>query len=123
MLDYKIALALTAETVEELKKGEDRDIITEREDSGNVRTIETPDGDYKILLWDWKSDMRMNDAYNHLLNSIECIRHALIEITEDGSIWRDVETEDADGCDEIFEEILGWKADIVLWNDPNDVLI
>lgn len=123
MLDYKIALALTAEKVEELKKGKNHDIIAERENSDNVRTITTPDGNYKILLWDWESDMRMNDDYNQLLKSIEGTRHALIEITEDGNIFRNIETEDAEGCDEIFEEILGWKTEIVLWNDPEDVLI
>lgn len=123
MLDYKIALALTEHTVACLKEGEDRDIIIDREKKNKIRTIETPDGNYKILTWDWEPDARMNDAYTHLLETIKSVRHALIEITEDGNIFTDIEPEDNDGYDGVFEDILGWNTQIVLWNDPDDVLV
>ncbi len=123
MLDYKIALALNAETVEKLKKGEDKDIILEREQKGMIRTVCTPDGDYKILLWDWEPDMRLDDRYTHLLQSIENIRHALVEINDEGDIFYNVEQEDEDGIDGVFEDILGYRTQITLWGDPDNVIL
>lgn len=79
--------------------------------------VKTPDTKYHIYLWDWeKPDMEKYGGFKKILNHR---RHSIIEISEDGNIFRDVKTSDIYGCDEEFEEILGWTADIVLWNDSS----
>lgn len=75
---------------------------------------------YKVFLWDWEPDPEKWDA---LMRFLEHRRHAIMEIREDGQIWRDVETRDEFGCDGVFEEILSWTASICLWQDTAQIIV
>ena len=78
-------------------------------------SVETPDNTYICAYWDciyW--DM---DAVKLLLRKLESFRHALVTISEDGEIWKDIEDSDSRGTDEEFNELLSWTADICFWND------
>ena len=83
-----------------------------------------PDGDsndlYVILIGDW---VELGDDYEAVLRVIESTRHGILSISEEGEIWRDVETCDKDGCDENFDEMFGWTAHICLWQDTSQTLI
>ena len=90
------------------------------EDSRHHRLVETSDMDYHIYMWDWEEPDE--EMYKEFLRVTECRKHSILEISEGGNIWSAIETCDMYGCDEEFSEILGWTADIVLWNDSSDSL-
>lgn len=127
----KIAVAIDSATREEILHHKDVPLWLERgndvapwllklETSGHYRRVSTPDEQYHIYKWDWEEpDPEMYLAFKTL---IESRKHSILEISEDGNIWTDVETSDRLGCDEEFEEILGWTADIILWNNSADSL-
>lgn len=76
---------------------------------------ETPDNTYRCIYWDdvcWCSTAAVT-----LQREIANIRHALIEICEDGDITQDILIEDDQGTDECFDEMLSWSGDICFWDD------
>lgn len=116
MKEYKIAVALTVEKYNALRPTspwlDSPDLIT--------KTVETPDDNYVVITGDW---VQLGDDYTDFLRKIESQRHAILTISNEGEIWRDVETDDENGCDGVFEEIFGWTASICLWEDPSQTLV
>ena len=110
------AMAFWKPDFEELKKKHGKLLNS----ADSEREIGTPDEEYVILYWDYK--MCEDPLMDELLKDIESIRHSIITIREDGEFFRDVECSDARGSDEEFEEILGWRAHICVWNEIEDVL-
>lgn len=112
MKQYKVALAVWSETYLN-----DRSLA---EMIGNLKpdtrkTVNTPDELYLVFYWDmvpW-----YGDDVDALCHKLECVRHCLITISEEGDIFKNVETCDKDGCDEEFEEILSWDANIFVWDN------
>ena len=121
MKEYKLALALDSRTLKELLDKGFRDFFGEREQKGMFRMVDTPDEQYKVFLWDWETPD--HDTWLDLLRHLEHRRHALIQISEEGEIWKDIETDDEFGCDGVFEEIFGWTASICLWQDASQIIV
>ena len=119
--EYKRALALDEGTYLELCEKGFRSFFFFFVSRNMCRDINTPDGLYKIFLWDWETPNY--DTWKDLKRFLKECRYALIEIAEDGEITTDIKDENEYGCDEVFYEILGYKAEIVLWNDPSQVLV
>ena len=119
--DYKRALALDERTyLELLDKGFVR-LFHERATKNMCREVKTQDGMvYKVFLWDWEPDP---EKWDDLMRFLEHRRHALIQISEEGEIWKDIETDDEFGCDGVFEEIFGWTASICLWQDASQIIV
>ena len=82
-------------------------------------TVSTPDEDYIILYWNGLV-IGSTEHFNFMLQ-IQRIRHSIVAITENGISTNKV-VSDYRGCDEEFYEILGWKADICKWSDPDVIL-
>jgi len=108
----KVALALWSEDYTENKKL--ADLIKELRPDYE-KSVQTPDTTYLIYYWDFTG--WFGEKVTSLLQIIEPIRHSLIEIREDGTIVSDVNTCDAKGCDEEFEEILSWDAEVHVWDN------
>ena len=123
MQDIKAAIAVDKITLQELKDHGCEQLIANREKQNMIRQVETPDDTYIIMYWDWENPDDERDQWIKMLTYLEHRRHARIEITEDGDIFTDIETEDEFGCDEVFNEILGWKAEICLWQNTDDIII
>lgn len=121
MKEYKLALALDGRTLNELLDKGFHDFFRERERKGMFRMVNTPDEQYKVFLWDWETPDP--DKWEDLLRHLEHRRHALIQISEEGEIWKDIETDDEFGCDGVFEEIFGWTASICLWQDASQIIV
>jgi len=116
----KAAIAIDLETKNEIfrKYSKIPGMLLKLEENGCFRSVSTADMEYCIYLWDQKDPgMEMYGGFKKILMNR---RHSILEITEDGSIIRNVKTHDIYGCDEEFEEILGWTVDITLWNNPDD---
>jgi len=115
MSDYtQYAIALWDEQFKTLKAEHKQFLRTCRKH----HVITTPDEKYQVFYWDYLQDgSKEHEAF---LCDVEHIRHAIVGIDEDGDTWRDVMSYDDQGCDEEFEEILGLKGEIVLWNEPFD---
>lgn len=108
-LYYEVALAIDARDVDVLIKDINK--------IGGYKEYleETPDDTYVIYHWDyiqWDSD-----DVESLLRKLESMRHALVTISEDFEIWRDIETSDQWGTDEQFYELLDITAKIKIWGD------
>lgn len=116
MKEFKIAVALTEEQYNTMKPKcswlENSELTTKK--------LETPDDNYVIITGDW---IQLGDDYEEFVREVERQRHAILTISDEGEIWKDVESEDENGCDEIFEEIFGWTASICLWEDPSQTLV
>ena len=83
--------------------------------SANVLQQVSPDNTYICVYWDyivWEGQI-----HRDILKKIENMRHAFIQITEEGEIWQDIETCDDRGCDEEFYQMLSWHADICFWEE------
>ena len=122
MLYNKLAIAMQADTAQELHELDAgiHALLLDREQNKRVKIVDTPDDKYVIYFWDFESID--TTTYVKILEFLEHRRHAIVEIKEDG-VWTDIEDTDEYGTDEEFNEILGWRADIVLWNDPDDVIV
>ena len=110
---YKVALAVDA--VDYWIIAEDVDKIDGITAIDLRKSVVTPDNTYLCAYWDdiyW--DM---EAVRPLLRKLESFRHALITISEEGEIWKDIEDSDSRGTDEEFYEVLSWNADICFWED------
>lgn len=88
-----------------------------------IHKEETPDETYIILYWQqWDAQPGKDSKMDTFFEEIRDIRHSILTIAEDGNILKDVETCDSNGCDEEFEEILNWKADICIWGEESSPL-
>ena len=83
--------------------------------------VETPDETYLVFYWEFLQDG--TEDHIQFLHEVEYIRHAIIGIREDGEIIQDTMDYDSWGTDEEFNDILGWKGEIVMWNDPSCELV
>ena len=118
---FKTAIAISNETRTELSLRPEFSILADREAKNCMRRAITPDDMYYVYFWDYENiDAAKWDA---LWKFLEHRRHARIDISEDGNIFTDIETCDKYGCDEEFNEILGWKAEICLWQETGDVIV
>lgn len=124
MQDKKIAIAVNRQTFDEIVE-RFTEITTDRTNRNMLRRIETPDDLYVIMYWDWENPDNdyTDNIWNDMLRFLEHRRHSRVEIDENGNIFADIETDDEFGCDEVFNEILGWKAEICLWQDISEIII
>ena len=109
MNTIKSAIALCNSQTERVRK-ENKTVdllLKEREKRRAIRRLDTPDECYVVYFWDWEEPDE--DVYNEFLDVIEKMRHARIEITEDGNLFQDIETDDEEGCDGEFEYLLSWR--------------
>lgn len=119
MTEYKIAVALEEKRCHALKARIHGRWLTKPELKTRLET--TPDDNYVIVTGEW---IGLGDPeYADFLRAIENQRHAIVTISDEGEIWLNVVTEDADGCDEAFSYILGWSASICLWEDTSQMLV
>ena len=119
MTEYKIAVALEQKRYTELKSMYNGRWLNKPE----LKTVFeiTPDDTYVIVTGSW---IGLGDSsYQDFLRSIEAQRHALITISDEGEIFLNVETEDEDGSDEAFSYILGWNANICLWENTDQIIV
>lgn len=79
------------------------------------RTIETPDNTYVCLYWDW-IDWDMPEVES-LMKKLKGIRHAVISIDQEESVFKDISVSDKNGCDEEFYNILSLEQNICFWNE------
>ena len=110
---YKVALAVDAVDYWIIEK--DIDAIENITKADLHESVVTPDNTYLCVYWDdicW--DMMQ---VRPLLKKLESFRHALITISEEGEIWKDIEESDSRGTDEEFQEVLSWNADICFWDN------
>ena len=116
---YKdMAIAVCKQDFESIKE-KHKEVIGD----GYIRDISTPDENYTILYWYyWNTLSDKDDLMQALRKDIEDIRHSFLSISEDGVIQKDVKTDDSRGCDELFEDILSWRADITVLGDESDIL-
>ena len=73
----------------------------------------TPDNVYRCVYWDLAE--LETGAYEDLIAKLNTFRHSLVQISEEGEIKVDNKISDDHGCDEEFEELLTWRADICWW--------
>lgn len=119
MVEYKIAVALEKTRYDDLKSRIDGRWLTKPELKTRLET--TPDDDYVIVTGEWIG--LGNSEYQDFLRAIEEQRHAIATISDEGEIWMNVVTEDADGSDEAFSYILGWSATLCLWQETDQILV
>lgn len=91
-----------------------------------IKKLETPDNDYLFFHWTfvfwsdyWNvfgNDADKSSSLNQLRRKLYDIRHSLVEITEDGTVFRDVVESDSHGIDEEFSEIMDPQTRIYVWN-------
>jgi len=117
---HKIAIALAPRHYKQfLKKREGRFL---KHPSLSTQTVPTHDDNYTIIAGEIEEPENLT-AWADLLRLLEKKRHSVIVISEDGGVWTDVETDDDEGCDEVFSEILGWSAHICLWQDVDQKIV
>ena len=79
----------------------------------NIRDVVTPDETYTVFYWEdhpWANDLSTKAAA--IVLWLASVRHAYLACGLDGSVYSSVKTEDAAGCDEIFNNLLSWQYDI-----------
>ena len=111
----KKALAIDAMAREELQELGLFTLFQDREKKGRFRKTETPDDAYYCYYWECESidPVEWEDVCDWLKKR----RHAMITVTEEGDLIKDVSVSDEFGCDEEFYEILGWKTELTLWQE------
>ncbi len=119
MTQYKIAVALDYDRYEILKRRKDGKWLHKPE--LRVCREHTNEGDYAIVSGEWIG--LGSPEYQSFLQAIEQRRHAIITVSDDGEIWMNVETQDEDGEDGVFQYILGWNFNILKWGDSNQLLV
>ena len=82
-----------------------------------IKNEKTPDETYTVIYWQDYEVTYPDTPMDALLKDIEDIRHSLVTISEDGVIDRQAVSSDDRGCDEEFDEILSWRADICVWDE------
>lgn len=119
----KLAIAVNANTAQELHEFDAgvHAMLLEREQNGHVKVVETPDEKYIIFLWDHESVDTV--PYVKMHEYLNTRRHALVDVRDDGSVFTRVDCSDEFGTDEVFDDILGVKAEITLWNDWDNVIV
>lgn len=76
-----------------------------------IMTAEKP---YTVFIW--KEPQNWDERKEKLYEKLDFVRHCIVEIQKDGLNWKNVETEDQYGSDDMFNDLLGWEASIVLYN-------
>ena len=79
----------------------------------NIRDVETPDDLYHVFYWEdhpWANDLETKAGA--IVLWLATVRHAYIAAGSDGSVYCSTKTDDADGCDEIFDDMLSWRFDL-----------
>lgn len=77
------------------------------------RVIKTPDNNYVCFYWEmapWDDESR---EYTNFMAFISSIRHCWISMDEYGAFDTDVNTEDEDGCDEYFNDLISWHFEVL----------
>lgn len=116
---YNIAIAVAQK---DRKKAQSLvDMITPK--YVNIREVVTPDETYTVFYWEdhaWANDL--STKVDAVLLWLATVRHAYIACGSDGSVYVSTKTDDADGCDEIFDDLLSWKHEILINEDEVPVL-
>lgn len=112
MNNIKMAVALWQPQINDIRKYNSNidSIFLERERKSCMATCENADEKYVVYYWDW--EYIDPEHYDELKKLVRRIRHALIEVSEDGNIFSSIETDDDEGCDGCFEDILSWRVEI-----------
>ena len=81
-----------------------------------MKKIETPDEVYNVFSWSWID--YDTPKMKEFLDCLSKIRHSMVIVFEDGSLFTDNKTDDDYGCDEEFYELLTPKISIQIFDSP-----
>lgn len=106
----KVAIAVGQENAEDLFRLAEK---IRKPDEAYYPELDPGSGyHYAVVCWDMIRWYEYIQEIRDLLFWLEKEKHSLIQITEEGDIWQDVETDGSGGSDENFYEILNWDATI-----------
>ena len=89
----------------------------------NIREIITPDETYTVFYWEDHPWANLSSKAGAIVLWLATVRHAYVLLGSDGSVYVSTKTCDADGCDEIFDDMLSWRSQILVNNDEVPVLV